>query len=72
MARARTPSTKSAQARYEKGKLATGEHIQINVKLKAAADVAMMEKLRARFGDLSDPAIARLALRELAGKGNRK
>lgn len=70
MVRSRTTSTKEAQARYEKGKLAAGEHIQINVKLKAEADVDMMSDLRERFAGESDPAIVRKALRELHARSN--
>lgn len=72
MARVRTPKIKESQAAYEAEKLAAGEHIQINVKLKAAKDVAGFQGLRERFPDMTDTAIARLAIRELAAKkGNR-
>lgn len=72
MTRKRTAADKANQGAYEARKLAAGEHIQINVKLKAAADVADMEALRGRFDKMTDAGIARLALRELAAKANRK
>ena len=71
MARVRTQKIKESQAAYEAEKLAAGAHIQINVKLKAAKDVAAFEGLRERFPELTDAGIARLALKELAKGGNR-
>jgi len=71
MARVRTPRIKESQAAYEAEKLAAGDHIQINVKLKAAKDVAGFKSLRERFPELTDAGIARLAIKELAKKGNR-
>jgi hypothetical protein len=61
----RPPGLVKAQAKYEAAKLDAGEHVQINVKLKTPADVKMIERLRKRFPDESDPGIARTALREL-------
>lgn len=55
----------ASQRRYEAAKLDAGEHVQINVKLKTAADVAMIGRLRKQFPDDADPSIARHALRVL-------
>lgn len=60
----------AAQQRYDAAKTEAGEHIQINLKLKTAADVKMIKGLRERFPEQKDTAIARLALRELAKKRN--
>lgn len=61
----RPPGLVKAQAKYEAAKLDAGEHVQINVKLKTPADIKMIERLRKRFADESDPGIARHALRAL-------
>lgn len=67
MARKRTQAQIDAEAAYE----ASREIVQINVKWKAEKDVAMFEKLRKRFPDLTDTGIVRMAVKELAGKKNR-
>ena len=66
----RSKAVKKAQATYERAKLESGEHVQIGLKLKAARDVAMLKDLRARFPDLTDSGIARLALKRLAAAKN--
>ena len=68
MVRKRTQAQIDAEAAYE----ASREIVQINVKWKAEKDVAMFAKLRKRFPDLTDTGIVRMAVKELAGKGNRK
>lgn len=55
----------ASQRRYEAAKLDAGEHVQINVKLKTAADVEMIARLRERFPNDADPSIARRALRAM-------
>lgn len=60
----------AAQQRYDAAKTQAGEHIQINLKLKTAADVKMIKSLRERFPEEKDTAITRIALRELAKKRN--
>lgn len=65
MPRKRTDAVRRAQSAYEADKLAAGQHVQVNLKLKAQADVALMKQLRERFPDMTDAAIARMALREL-------
>lgn len=65
----RPPALVRAQANYEAAKLEAGEHVQINVKLKTADDVKMIQRLRRRFPGESDPGIARTALRDLDKKG---
>lgn len=67
---AKKKTTHAAQQRYDAAKTQAGEHIQINLKLKTAADVKMLKGLRERFPDDKDTAIARIALRELAKKRN--
>jgi len=61
----RPPGLVKAQAKYEAAKLDAGTHIQINVKLKTAADVEMIARLRQRFPNDADPSIARRALRAM-------
>lgn len=61
----RPPYVAKAQNKYEAAKLDAGAHVQINVKLKTAADVEMINRLRQRFPDDADPSIARRALREM-------
>ncbi len=65
MGKAKKPTKHAAQQRYEAKKVAEGAHIQFNVKMKTAADLKMMERLRKRFENERDPGIARLALRLL-------
>lgn len=68
--RKRTDAQAAAEANYEAVKKAAGEWVQVNVRLKAKADVAMMQALRERFPDMTDAAIAKMALKLLAGKKN--
>ena len=70
MTKAPKKTKHAAQQRYDAEKTKAGEHVQINTKLKTAADLAMMEKLRARFEGQKDTAIVRIALKELATKKN--
>lgn len=58
------------QAKYQAKKEAEGAYVQINVKLKTAADLKMWERLRSRFEDESPSGIARMGLRELDKKRN--
>jgi hypothetical protein len=67
MARKRTAAQIEAEAAYA----ATHEAVQVNVKWKTPTDVKMWKKLRERFPDLKDSGIARLAVKELAKKGNK-
>lgn len=67
MARKRTQAQIDAEAAYE----ADREIVQVNVKWKATADVEMWKRLRERFPDKTDTGIARMAIKELAKKGNR-
>ena len=67
----RPPALKKAQAAYEAAQLEQGAHIQVNLKLKASADIKAFGKLRKRFPDLTDTGIVRMAVKELAGKGNK-
>lgn len=68
--RKRTDAQATAEANYEAVKKAAGEWVQVNVRLKAKSDVAMMQALRERFPDMTDAAIAKMALKLLAGKKN--
>lgn len=70
MGKAKKPTKHAAQQRYEAKKVAEGAHVQFNVKIKTAADLKMMERLRERFPDEKDPGIARIALRLLDKKRN--
>lgn len=66
MPRPRTPAQKEAEKRAEEN--SHGKTLVRHTEQSAAA----LEKLRKRFPDLSDPALARLAIEELAAKkGNR-
>ncbi len=67
----RTEAVRRAQQRYEADKVAAGEHVQINLKFKTPDDVKMFAKLRGRFPDLTPAGIVRMAVKELAKKGNR-
>lgn len=64
--RPRTQAQIDAEAAYA----AEREIIQINLKMKAKADVKMWKKLRKRFPGETDPAIARMAIKKLADEGN--
>jgi hypothetical protein len=68
----RTPAEKKAQAAYAQRKAAAGEHVQVNVRFKTATDLAMIDRLRARFPDLADAAIVRQALAALDKGANTK
>lgn len=70
MAKAKKPTKHAAQQRYEAKKVAEGAHVQFNVKIKTAADLKMLARLRERFPDEKDPGIARLAMRALDKKRN--
>ena len=59
------------QARYQAKKEAEGAYVQVNVKFKTAADVAMFQRLRDRFEGESDSAIVRKAVKELDAKRNK-
>jgi len=59
-----------AQVAAEEAYAASREIIQVNIKMKAKADVKMWKKLRKRFPDLTDPAIARAAIKKLADEEN--
>lgn len=48
-----------------------GLFVQVNVRVKTAERMAVLKKLRKRFPDLTDPAIAWLAMEELAAKRSR-
>jgi len=61
----------AAQQRYDAAKTEAGQHIQINLKLKTAADVKMFQKLRERFEGETDSGIVRLAVKKLAEKSNK-
>lgn len=63
---ARTKAQIDAEARYAE----RHEIVQVVTKFKTAKDVAMWKRLRERFPDLSAGGIARLAIKELARKGN--
>ncbi len=60
-----------AQIEAEAAYAAKHEIIQINLKMKAKADVKMFKGLRKRFPGMKDSAIARLAVKELAEKTNK-
>lgn len=67
------PAEKYARQRaYTDAQRAAGEQVKLTVDLKAEADVAAFRALQARFPDLSNAAIAKLALRELAAKKNKR
>lgn len=69
MTKPKKPTKHAAQQRYDADKTKAGEHVQANVKFKTEADVAMVARLRARFGKPL-PTIIRMALRELDVKKN--
>ncbi len=48
-----------------------GLFVQINVRVKTKARMAVLRKLRKRFPDETDPMIAWIAMEELAAKGNK-
>lgn len=60
-----------AQIAAEQAYSAAHEIIQVNLKFKTKADVAMFKKLRARFDGEADSAIVRKAVKELAAKSNK-
>ena len=64
--RPRTEAQIAAEAVYA----AKHEIIQVNVKMKAKADLKMWKRLRERFPDLTDPKIARIAIKKLAEEEN--
>jgi len=64
--RPRTEAQIAAEAAYA----AKHEIIQVNVKMKAKADLKMWKRLRERFPDLTDPKIARIAIKKLAEEEN--
>lgn len=73
MAKAAKKSGKYARQRdYQAAQRAAGAQVKITVDLKTDADVAAFAALKARFPDLTNAAIAKLALRELAAKKNRR
>lgn len=68
----RSPALKAAQSAYERTAREERRHVQWNNRMKSAADLALIERLKARFPDLTLPAIAKLALRELDAKKNKR
>ena len=69
MTKPKRPRTK-AQIAAEAAYAAKHEIIQVNVKMKAKADLKMWKRLRERFPDLTDPKIARIAIKKLAEEEN--
>lgn len=71
MSKPKKKTKHAAQQRYDAEKTAAGAHVQVNVKFKTAADVAMFQRLRDRFEGESDSAIVRKAVKELDAKRNK-
>lgn len=69
MGKSKRPRTE-AQIAAEEAYAAKHEIIQINIKMKAKADVKMWKKLRKRFPDEKDSGIARLAIKKLVEESN--
>jgi len=68
--RPRTDAQRRAELAQEAKKRQSGEWVQVKATLKAKDDVERFRSLRARFPDLTDAGIVKLALRELDGGGN--
>jgi hypothetical protein len=70
MTKAPKKTKHAAKQRYDAKKTAAGEHVQINVKFKSAADVKMFKQLRDRFEGESDSGIVRMAVKKLSEDKN--
>lgn len=70
MTKAPKKAKHAAKQRYDAKKTAAGEHVQINVKFKSAADVRMFKELRERFEGIPDSGIVRMAVKKLAEQKN--
>lgn len=69
MTKPKRPRTE-AQIKAEEAYAASREIIQINSKMKAKEDVKMWKRLRKRFPDLKDTAIAKMAFKRLDAETN--
>lgn len=69
--RERTPARIEAEQNRLQDLKDQGLFVQVNVRVKTAERMTVLKKLRKRFPDMTDAAIAWLAMEELAAKRNR-
>lgn len=68
----RTDAEKRAQNKYEAGKSADGEHVQINLKLKTSEDLSNLAKIEALFPYVPRARLVRLAWEDFVTKRLKK
>ncbi len=68
----RTDAEKRAQNKYEAGKSAEGEHVQINLKLKTSEDLSNLAKIEALFPYVPRARLVRLAWEDFVTKRLKK